>query len=144
MISCAEFHRPAVAIVENVPEFLSWVLYPAWSAAMRALGYSLADRNIRLPEARKLIEAALRLSPDDSFIVDSMGWVLFRMGELSEAVVYLRRAYAGRPDAEIATHLGEVLWVMGERDEARKLLREAEQKSPGNETLQNTLKRLKP
>ena len=73
-----------------------------------------------------------------------MGWVLFRMGELSEAVVYLRRAYAGRPDAEIATHLGEVLWVMGERDEARKLLREAEQKSPGNETLQNTLKRLKP
>lgn len=117
---------------------------PDHAHAYNALGYSLADRNVRLPEARKLIEAALRLSPDDSFIVDSMGWVLYRMGELSEAVMYLRRAYAGRADAEIAAHLGEVLWAMGERDEARKVLRDAEQKSPGNETLQNTLKRLKP
>lgn len=117
---------------------------PDHAHAYNALGYSLADRNIRLPEARKLIEAALKLSPDDSFIIDSMGWVLYRMGDLPEAVKYLRRAYAGRPDADIAAHLGEVLWTLGERDEARKLWRDAAEKTPANETLQNTIKRFKP
>src|SRR5258708_8893965 len=93
---------------------------PEHAHAYNALGYSLADRNQRLPEARELIEKALKLAPDDSFIIDSMGWVLYRMGDLKDSLGYLRRAFAGRPDPEIAAHLGEVLWAMGERADARR------------------------
>ena len=116
---------------------------PEHAHAYNALGYSLADRNQRLPEARELIEKALQLAPDDSFIIDSMGWVLFRMGNLKDSLGYLRRAFAGRPDPEIAAHLGEVLWAMGERAEAERVLGEATRESPDNETLVNTIKRLK-
>jgi tetratricopeptide (TPR) repeat protein len=116
---------------------------PEHAHAYNALGYSLADRNQRLPEARDLIEKALQLAPDDSFIMDSMGWVLYRMGNLKDALGYLRRAYAGRPDPEIAAHLGEVLWVMGKREEAEHVLDDAARSSPDNETLANTIKRLK-
>ncbi|MGB7542150.1 MAG: tetratricopeptide repeat protein [Burkholderiales bacterium] len=118
-------------------------LRPEHAHAYNALGYSLADRNQRLPEARDLIEKALKLTPDDAFIVDSMGWVLYRMGDLKNALGYLRRAFDGRPDPEIAAHLGEVLWALGERDEAEKVWRDAARKSPDNETLVNTIKRLK-
>jgi tetratricopeptide (TPR) repeat protein len=111
--------------------------------AYNALGYSLADRNERLPEARELIEKALKLAPDDSFIIDSMGWVLYRQGNLKDSLGYLRRAYAGRPDPEIAAHLGEVLWALGERSEAERVWRDATRESPDNETLANTIKRLK-
>jgi len=117
---------------------------PDYAHAYNALGYSLADRNQRLPEARKLIEKALELSPDDSFIIDSMGWVLYREGDLKGAVRYLRRAYDGRQDAEIGAHLGEVLWVGGERDEARRIWNEALKSYPDNETLQKTVKRFIP
>jgi len=86
---------------------------------------------------------ALQLAPDDSFIVDSMGWVLYRMGNLKDSLGYLRRAYAGRPDAEIAAHLGEVLWALGERAEAERVWGEATRETPDNETLVNTIKRLK-
>ncbi|HWA38474.1 MAG TPA: tetratricopeptide repeat protein [Burkholderiales bacterium] len=116
---------------------------PDHAHAYNALGYSLAERNLRLPEARKLIEKALELSPDDYFIIDSLGWVLFRQGDLAGAVRELRRAYAGRPDAEIGAHLGEVLWVMGERAEAEKIWKEALESGPENETLQKTIQRLK-
>jgi tetratricopeptide (TPR) repeat protein len=116
---------------------------PEHAHAYNALGYSLADRKLRLPEAHDLIGKALKLAPDDSFIIDSMGWVLYRMGALKDALGYLRRAFAGRPDAEIAAHLGEVLWALGERDEAERVWRDAAQKSPDNETLVNTVKRLK-
>jgi Flp pilus assembly protein TadD len=116
---------------------------PENAHAYNALGYSLADRNQRLREARELIEKALQLAPDDSFIIDSMGWVLFRMGQLKDSAGYLRRAYAGRPDPEIAAHLGEVLWAMGEREEAEQVLGAAARSSPDNETLANTIKRLK-
>jgi tetratricopeptide (TPR) repeat protein len=116
---------------------------PDHAHAYNALGYSLADRNQRLPEARDLIEKALQLAPDDSFIIDSMGWVLFRMGKPKDALGYLRRAYAGRPDPEIAAHLGEVLWALGERAEAERVLGDASRSSPDNETLANTIKRLK-
>ena len=116
---------------------------PEHAHAYNALGYSLADRNQRLPEARELIEKALQLAPDDSFIVDSMGWVLYRMGNLKDSLGYLRRAYAGRPDAEIAAHLGEVLWALGERAEAERVWGEATRETPDNETLVNTIKRLK-
>jgi tetratricopeptide (TPR) repeat protein len=116
-------------------------LRPEHAHAYNALGYSLADRNLRLPEARKLIEKALELAPEDYFIIDSMGWVLYRQGDLAGAAQQLKRAWRGRPDGEIGAHLGEVLWMMGERDEAERIWKEAEQASPENETLQKTIKR---
>ncbi len=119
-------------------------LRPDHAHAYNALGYSLADRNIRLPEAKKLIEKALELAPDDYFIIDSMGWVLYRMGDLKGAEVQLRRAWQGRPDGEIGAHLGEVLWELGQRDEARRIWQEALKTSPENESLQKTVKRFNP
>jgi tetratricopeptide (TPR) repeat protein len=120
------------------------VLRPDHAHAYNALGYSLADRNQRLPEAKQLIEKGLALSPNDAFIIDSMGWVFYRMGDNKTAIEYLRRAYAMRPDAEIAAHLGEVLWANGDRSEAEKIWRDAMEKNPGNETIASTIKRLKP
>lgn len=119
-------------------------LRPDHAHAYNALGYSLADRNIRLPEAKTLIEKALELSPNDYFIIDSMGWVLYRMGDLPGAAAQLRRAWQGRPDGEIGAHLGEVLWQLGERDEARRIWQEALKVSPENESLQKTVKRFIP
>jgi tetratricopeptide (TPR) repeat protein len=116
---------------------------PDHAHAYNALGYSFAERNLRLPEARKLIEKALELSPEDYFIIDSLGWVLYREGDLKGAARELRRAYGGRPDAEIGAHLGEVLWMLGERDEARRIWDEALKAGPDNETLQKTIKRLR-
>lgn len=116
---------------------------PDHAHAYNALGYSFADRNLRLPEARKLIERALELSPQDYFIIDSMGWVLYRMGDLKGAAAQLRRAYEGRPDAEIGAHLGEVLWVMGERAEAERIWQEALKNHADNETLRKTVQRLR-
>lgn len=117
-------------------------LRPDHAHAYNALGYTLADRGLRLDEARSLIEKALALAPDDAHIMDSMGWVLFRQKDLTGAQTYLRRAYAMRPEADIAAHLGEVLWVGGQREEARRVWREARQREPRNTTLQDTLKRL--
>jgi len=116
---------------------------PDYAHAYNALGYSFADRNLRLVEARQLIERALELSPDDYYIIDSMGWVLYRMGDLQGAAEYLRRAYEGRPDAEIGAHLGEVLWAMGDRAEAERVWQEALKSHPENEILQKTVKRLR-
>lgn len=109
--------------------------------AFNALGYSLADRGVRLDEARQLIKKALELRPADPFIVDSMGWLEFRAGNLSEAVRLLSSAYQTRPDAEIAAHLGEVLWAQGKKDEANKTWQEASKRDPDNETLKETVKR---
>jgi len=116
---------------------------PDHAHAYNALGYSFAERNLRLAEARKLIERALELSPEDYYIIDSMGWVLYRMGDLKGAAEQLRRAYLGRPDGEIAAHLGEVLWTMGERAEAERIWQDALKSHPDNETLQKTLKRFR-
>lgn len=116
-------------------------LRPNHAHAYNALGYSLADRSERLPEARKLIEKALELAPEDYFIIDSMGWVLYRQGDLKGAEVQLRRAWRGRPDGEIGAHLGEVLWMLGQREEAERIWKEAQQASPENETLHKTIKR---
>ncbi|MBQ1767262.1 MAG: tetratricopeptide repeat protein, partial [Aquincola sp.] len=118
-------------------------LKPDHAHAYNALGYALADRNQRLPEARDLIAKALSLSPGDPFITDSLGWVEFRLGNREEALRLLRQAYSARPDPEIAAHLGEVLWAQGERDEALRLWRDAQQRDAGNETLRETLARLK-
>ena len=117
-------------------------LVPTNQHAYNALGYSFAERNIRLPEAQTLVEQALKLAPDDPFIIDSVGWVKFRLGELTAAEELLRRAYKLRPDAEIAVHLGEVLWVRGQKDDAQKFWRDARTKDPKNDTLKNTLARL--
>ncbi len=117
---------------------------PANAHAYNALGYTLADRNERLAEAHSLIEIALKLSAEDPFIMDSMGWVLFRMGKDKEALDYLQRAFELRPDAEIAGHLGEVLWHMGQREQAQKIWSEMLKAHPKNEMLQNTIKRFIP
>jgi Flp pilus assembly protein TadD len=117
-------------------------LAPTNQHAYNALGYSLAERNVRLPEALVLIEKALSLTPDDPFILDSLGWVQFRLGKLQAAETALRRAYALRPDAEIAIHLGEVLWVKGQKDDAKKFWRDANTKDPQSDVLKSTLARL--
>ena len=117
---------------------------PDHAHAYNALGYSLADRNERLTEARELIEKALKIAPDDAFIIDSMGWVLYRLGDLVRAHELLRKAYDARPDAEIAAHLGEVLWKMNRRAEAERVWSEAIARAPDNETLKSTIKRFKP
>ncbi|KPK03608.1 MAG: hypothetical protein AMJ64_15290 [Betaproteobacteria bacterium SG8_39] len=117
---------------------------PDHAHAYNALGYSFAERNTRLGEARTLIERALELSPNDAFIVDSMGWVLYRQGDSKGAVTQLRRAWSLRPDAEIGAHLGEVLWSAGEREEANRIWNEALRDHPDNETLQKTLRRFRP
>lgn len=112
--------------------------------AYNALGYSFAERNVRLEEARKLIEKAMILAPEDLFIVDSLGWTFYRMGDYPRAIENLRRAWNGRPDGEIGAHLGEVLWVSGDRAGAERIWQEAVKNSPDNEALQKTIKRFKP
>ena len=116
---------------------------PDYHHAYNALGYSLAERSIRLPEARQLVQKALELAPNDPYITDSLGWVEFRSGNLAEAQRILQAAYKNRPDAEIAAHLGEVLWVMGRREQALAIWREGMVLSADNETLLETLKRLR-
>lgn len=111
--------------------------------AYNALGYSLAERSQRLSEAKTLIAKALEYAPNEPFIVDSLGWVEYRLGNHAEALRLLRQAYKARPDAEIAAHLGEVLWISGERDEAKAVWREGSERDPKNEALRDTIKRLK-
>ena len=116
---------------------------PSNPQSYNALGYSFAERNIRLPEAYDLIKVALTLAPDDAFIMDCLGWVEVRMLLIEKAEELLRRAYALRPDPEIAVHLGEVLWLLGREDEAKKLWRFANGKDPKNESLKSTLERFR-
>jgi Flp pilus assembly protein TadD len=118
-------------------------LKPDHQQAYNALGYSLAERNVRLPEALTLIRKALELSPGEPSITDSLGWVEYRMGNRDEAIRHLRDAYRSQPDAEIGAHLGEVLWVNGQTDEARRIWREARQRDADNDVLRETLARLR-
>ncbi len=117
---------------------------PDHAHAYNALGYSFAERNVRLAEAEQLIVKALQLSPDDPFIIDSMGWVLYRKGDSAGALAHLQRAFSIRPDPEIAAHLGEVLWMLGRRDEARATWQEAAKANPGNDVLAEVIKRFLP
>jgi outer membrane biogenesis lipoprotein LolB len=112
--------------------------------SLNALGYSLADRNQRLPEAFKLISKAHQLSPKDGFILDSLGWVNFRMGKNALALEQLQQAFNIKPEADIAAHIGEVLWVMNRPAEAEDMWRKGQQLDANNPTLKETLKRLKP
>lgn len=113
--------------------------------ALNALGYTLADRTERYQEALELIERALALRPDDHYILDSMGWVLYRLGRYQEAVDYLRRALAASEelDAEIYAHLGEVLWVMGQHAAARQVWEKALKRAPGDERILEAMRRLR-
>jgi tetratricopeptide (TPR) repeat protein len=116
---------------------------PDYHHAYNALGYSLADRKIRLPESKKLILKALEFAPGDPFINDSLGWVEFRSGNMYEALRILQEAFKAKPDAEIAAHLGEVLWTIGQQEQALAAFKEGFQINPENETLLDTLKRLR-
>ena len=119
-------------------------LKPDSAQAYNALGYSFADRNLRLDEAAQLIDKALSLTPDDPFILDSKGWLLYRQGKLAEALEALQKAFARKPDPEIAAHIGEVLWVLGRPNEAVAVWREAAKAHPSNEALAATIKRFVP
>jgi len=116
--------------------------HPDYHHAYNALGYSLADRNLRLQEARSLIEKALAVDPNDAYILDSMGWVEFRLGNHADALRLLKMAFERLPDAEIAAHLGEVHWVLGQREQALAVWRLGLQINPDNDTLLQTLRRL--
>jgi len=119
-------------------------LHPDNAQALNALGYTLVDRTQRAAEGMKLIEQAHALAPEDPFILDSMGWGNYRLGNLDESEKFLRRALAERPDPEIAAHLGEVLWVKGERASARDVWQAQLKETPDNPVLLETVRRLAP
>lgn len=129
----AEMERLLREIIERSPDH---------HHALNALGFSLADRGVRLREAKALILRALEYAPADPYITDSLGWVEFRLGNREEALRILERAFDTRPDAEIAAHIGEVLWSMGQRPRALAVWREGLRINKDNATLKNTLKRL--
>ncbi|GAB3628628.1 Beta-barrel assembly-enhancing protease [Pandoraea terrae] len=114
---------------------------PDNAQAYNALGYSLTERNTRLPEALKLLQKASDLAPQDPYIMDSLGWVKYRLGDKKAALGLLRRAYEIQAQAEIAAHLGEVLWESGQQDEARKTWRDALKLDAEDDTLRSTIKR---
>ncbi len=114
---------------------------PENAAAINALGYTLADLTERYDEAEQLILQAYELQPEDPSIIDSMGWISYRLGRLREAEKYMREAWAAMRNAEVAAHLGEVLWVRGQKDEARSLWKLGLEMEDDNEVLINTMKR---
>jgi tetratricopeptide (TPR) repeat protein len=116
---------------------------PENAQALNALGYTLADSTDRYQEAHELIQQALAIRPEDPFILDSMGWVQYRLGNHDLAIEYLERALTKRQDAEIAAHLGEVLWVTGQKARAQEVWEQALQEHPDNDVLLDTVKKLR-
>ena len=110
-------------------------------AALNALGYTLADRTTRYQEALELIDRARAAEPDEAAIIDSYGWVLYRLGRNADALVELRRAFTLQKDAEIAAHIAEVLWVSGKQEEARKYFEESRKLDPENRSLLRALEK---
>lgn len=133
----------AVGRVSELEQAMRRILaqQPDHADALNALGYTLADRTRRYQEALALINRAHRLAPEEPAILDSLGWVHYRLGDYDEALDYLRQAFAALPDGEIAAHLGEVLWVTGDRDEALRVWREGRAMDPDNKVLRATLER---
>jgi tetratricopeptide (TPR) repeat protein len=119
-------------------------LEPDNARALNHLGYALTVRTDRYEEALSLIQRAIEITPDDPAIIDSLGWVQYKLGQLDEALANLRMAYAAFPDAEVAAHLGEVLWAMNEQDQALEIWREALSQQPGSEHILETMNRLVP
>ncbi|HEY6044269.1 MAG TPA: tetratricopeptide repeat protein, partial [Nitrosospira sp.] len=116
-------------------------LKPDHAHAYNALGYGLAEHSNRLPEALELIEKAIQLSPNDPYIMDSLGWVHYRMGNINQGLSFLRQAFGMNQDPEIAAHLGEVLWVQGTKEEAKEIWQSTLKDHPGNEALLSTMKK---
>jgi tetratricopeptide (TPR) repeat protein len=112
--------------------------------ALNALGYTLADRTDRYEEAFEFIQQAYARKPDDPAIIDSMGWVNYRLGNLEEARNFLQQAWDMTRDGEIGAHLGEVMWMQGDRDDARRIWKESQESSPDNPVLQKVLDRFMP
>lgn len=127
-----EFERLMLEVIDLAPDNAN---------AYNALGYTFADQNIRLEEAQELLDRALELEPDSPFILDSVGWYLYRTGDYEAALEFLERSYELMPLADVAAHLGEVLWTVGRRTEALRIWREALAKEPDNPTLVRTLER---
>ena len=117
-------------------------LVPDHAHALNALGYGMINHTTRYKEALGYIEKAHKALPDDPMILDSLGWVHFKLGQFDLALKYLRASYAKLDDAEVAAHLGEVLWRMGQKDEARKLWQDATKKDPDHMVLRETMQRL--
>jgi tetratricopeptide (TPR) repeat protein len=115
---------------------------PDNATALNALGYTLADRTTRYAEAKQLVELAHQINPEDPAILDSLGWVNYRLGNLDDAERYLRQALAKFPDHEVAAHLGEVLWARGKQSEARGIWGDALAQQPDSPILRDTLRRL--
>jgi len=116
------------------------IIEPENTTALNALGYILADRTRRYAEALALIERARLAEPDNPAIIDSYGWVLYRLGRSKDALAHLRRAWTLFKDAEVAAHLGEVLWILGQRDEARWFFEQARRLDPEHRALQRALR----
>ena len=115
---------------------------PNNATALNALGYTLADRTKRYQEAYQLIAKALQIKPNDAAIIDSMGWVQYKLGNFEEAVLRLRQAMSAYPDHEVAAHLGEVLWVIGEHEEAHSAWQQGLELNPSSEIIPATMNRL--
>lgn len=120
------------------------LLDPDNEMAYNSLGYTLADRTERYQEAYDLIRRAIELAPNDPAIIDSLGWVQYKLGLLDDARQNLERAYALFPDPEVAAHLGEVYWVMGDKREAERVWQDALETAPNSEFILNAMERLKP
>jgi len=118
--------------------------HPEHPHALNALGYSYADRNIRLDEAAELLSRAIALMPEDAYIMDSVGWLQYRQGKLDEALKTLQNAYRLKADPEIAAHLGEVLWQLDRRDEARSIWQTARGLHPENQSLKTVIEKFLP
>ncbi len=136
--------RERLGLIAEMEEDLRNIIdeHPDNSIALNALGYTLADRTNRLDEAYQLISKALQLDPENPAILDSMGWILYRLNKPEEALEYLRRAYSKFPDPEVAAHLGEVLWVLGRKEDALVIWKEAHESEPDHRVLTSTLERL--
>ena len=118
-------------------------LKPDYSTAYNALGYSYADRNIKLDVAKRYIEIALSYEPNNHYILDSMGWIHFKLGNLDIASQFIKKAYAINKDPEIAAHLGEILWSQGKEEEAKKIWNNSLNRYPSNNVLLETTNRLR-
>jgi tetratricopeptide (TPR) repeat protein len=117
-------------------------LKPDYALAYNALGYSYADRNIKLQEAKKNIEIALSILPNNHYILDSMGWVHYRLGNLDIAYQFVKKAFDIQEDPEIAAHLGEILWRQGKKSEAKKIWNDSLKVHPSNNILVETARKL--
>jgi len=118
-------------------------LKPDYATAYNALGYSYADRDIKLPEAKRYIEIALSYEPNNHYIMDSMGWIHFKLGNIDIASQYIKKAYAINKDPEIAAHLGEILWVQGKKEEAKEVWKKSLNRHPSNTVLIETTNRFR-